>query len=231
VVTIDADTPAVVDATSAMVNLGYKKSDAKQAVEQALSTDATLGNNLDGLLRAALANPSADETTEGDIPAVTHNIAPVLTRREIPALAAGQDKYAAQAALYHGAIAAAHAAANAIEEKDIEARFFPVLIFLTDRQSVTFGRYLETQGIRKGGPYGTSWRGRTCFKVPGGEPYRTYEEAWAYVQAFALALPDLDICYGVNMVCMDGGDYGTGKPAKRSQCITQCNAPEPSHGG
>jgi len=49
---------AVVDATSAMVNLGYKRADAKQAVEQALSTNGTLGNNLDGLLRAALVRPS-----------------------------------------------------------------------------------------------------------------------------------------------------------------------------
>jgi hypothetical protein len=46
-----------------MVNLGYKRADAKQAVEQALTADATLANNLSGLIRAALAKPSPVKAT------------------------------------------------------------------------------------------------------------------------------------------------------------------------
>lgn len=157
-----------------------------------------------------------------------HAITPGLTRREIPAPPVEQDKHG-HAALYHRAQAAAIAAANAIEQEQVEARFYPVLIFLTNRKSVTFGRFLQSQGIKKGGPYGEKWRGRTCFNLPGGEPYRTYEEAWAYIEAFAKALPDLDICYGVDMLCMDESQYG-GIQARKTR-ITECNSPEPSHGG
>ena len=55
---VTQDNGVLVDATSAMVNQGYKRANAKQSVEQAISADATLGNNYDGLLRAALARPS-----------------------------------------------------------------------------------------------------------------------------------------------------------------------------
>lgn len=97
-VTIDSGNAVVVDATSAMVNLGYKRSDAKQAVEQALTADATLANDLSGLTRAALAKPSYvkaapvpvepapvdDDSLEYDIPAVSHTVIPALTRRVSP---------------------------------------------------------------------------------------------------------------------------------------------------
>lgn len=167
-----------------------------------------------------------------------HTITPTLTRREIPTPpVVEQDKHG-HAALYHAARVAAVTAANAIEQELVEARFYPVLIFLTDRKIVTFGRFLKTQGIENRGPHGEKWRGRTCFNLPGGEPYRTYEEAWAYVQAFAKALPNFDICYGVEIVSMDdGGDvkddegnYAMGM-RKRITRITLCNSPEPSHGG
>jgi hypothetical protein len=156
----------------------------------------------------------------------TNSITPTLTPREIPSLASPHSEHAA---VYHAARAAAISAANAVEVTNIEARFYPVLIFLTDRKSVTFGRYLKSQGIKKGGPHGEKWRGKTCFNLPGGEPYRTYEEAWAYARAFSTALPGLDICYGVDMVCM-GEDY-YGRQETQTRRITQCNAPEPSHGG
>jgi hypothetical protein len=62
-----ADEAIVVDALSALANLGYKRAEAKQAVEHALSADATLGNNFDGLLRAALARPSKVTPEEKDL--------------------------------------------------------------------------------------------------------------------------------------------------------------------
>jgi len=94
-VTIDVGNAVVVDATSALANLGYKRVDAKQAVDHALTADPTLGNDLSGLIRAALAKPSYvkaapvpvepptvdDDSLEYDIPAVTHTVIPALTRR------------------------------------------------------------------------------------------------------------------------------------------------------
>jgi hypothetical protein len=71
------------DATSAMVNQGYKRADAKQAVEQAISADATLGNNFDGLLRAALARPSeagsGDPASPDTEPKTTTHSTPTIT--------------------------------------------------------------------------------------------------------------------------------------------------------
>lgn len=174
---------------------------------------------------AAACDPGDEGPTE-PVTAARRTIAPALTRREVPEPATTGDKHAA---MYHAAFAAAVAAANAVQEETIKPRFYPVLIFLTDRTSVTFGRYLETQGIRKGGPHGEKWRGRTCFKLPGGKPYRTYEEAWAYVEAFAKALPDLDICYGVDFTC--AGETQGGRPYERRVVIDRRNEPEPSHGG
>jgi len=78
-----ADDATVVDALSALANLGYKRADAKQAVEQALSADATLGNNFDGLLRAALARPSKagsrDPASPDTEPKTTTHSTPTIT--------------------------------------------------------------------------------------------------------------------------------------------------------
>jgi hypothetical protein len=50
------DRDAVVDdVASALANLGYRKTDAKQAVDQALAADGTLANRFDDLLRRTLA--------------------------------------------------------------------------------------------------------------------------------------------------------------------------------
>lgn len=54
-VATDADDAIAGDATSALVNLGYKHAGAKQAIGQALAADQGLATNLDGLLRAAMA--------------------------------------------------------------------------------------------------------------------------------------------------------------------------------
>ena len=52
-VVVNPDNAVTGDATSALVNLGYRRSDAKQAIEQALTADTTLANDLDGLIRQA----------------------------------------------------------------------------------------------------------------------------------------------------------------------------------
>lgn len=78
----------VVDALSALANLGYKRADAKQAVEQALKADPSLANDLSGLIRAALSKPSTvvvpsvdDSPVDAVSPALTHTVVPALTRR------------------------------------------------------------------------------------------------------------------------------------------------------
>lgn len=150
-------------------------------------------------------------------------------RLEVPPPPTVQDKHG-HAALYNAAQVAAVTAANAVTDADIKSRFYPVLMFLTDRSSVTFGRYLKSIGINNHGPHGEKWRGRTCFYLPTPEPFHTYEEALAYVEAFAKALPNLDICYGVDVLCMDDdGGYGGWRERKRQ--ITRRNEPASIGGG
>jgi hypothetical protein len=51
-----ADNTVANDVASALANLGYRRTDAKQAIVQALTSDSSLGNKFDGLLRRALAS-------------------------------------------------------------------------------------------------------------------------------------------------------------------------------
>ena len=88
---VTADDATVVDALSALANLGYKSADAKQAVDHALTADPALANDLSGLIRAALAKPSTvkatsvdDDPVEAALPALTHTVTPALTRRVSP---------------------------------------------------------------------------------------------------------------------------------------------------
>lgn len=62
----DPDDAVTGDATSALVNLGFSRTDAKQAIEQVLRADAKLVNDFDGLLRNALGGLSEVKPTSGN---------------------------------------------------------------------------------------------------------------------------------------------------------------------
>jgi hypothetical protein len=62
----DPDDTVTGDAISALVNLGFRRADAKQAIEQALTADAKLVNDLDGLLCNALGGLSKVKPTSGN---------------------------------------------------------------------------------------------------------------------------------------------------------------------
>jgi hypothetical protein len=206
------------------------------------------------------------ETTEQDEgtihgPVVTHSITPALTpltvapapivneplgiltgdpaQREKLVELARAERQDANEILLNAAYAAAITAANAVNETDINARFHPVLVFYTNRQTIKFGRMLKAKGVES-----YSHRGRTCYglssmgylcvgaherKDISTPAYRTYEEAWAYAKGFAEALPNLDIAYGVTFkgderIWEDGtnGCYAT---------LIMRNEPAQTHGG
>lgn len=92
---VTPDDTVVVDTLSALSNLGYKRAEAKQAVDHALTADPALANDLSGLIRAALGKPSAVKVTSSDgdsidapISALTHAATPVVTRRVSPSTSA-----------------------------------------------------------------------------------------------------------------------------------------------
>lgn len=62
----DPDDAVRGDATSALVNLGFSRTVAKQAIEQALRADAKLVDDFDGLLRNALGDLSEVKPTSGN---------------------------------------------------------------------------------------------------------------------------------------------------------------------
>lgn len=140
--------------------------------------------------------------TEDDATVVSHSITPRLNRREAPTQTATKPLHVSDkdAVLYGVAQAAAVNAANAVEEETIEARFYPFIRFWKLRKYKTFLSFLEKQGIKK------DEKVLQYSKLPCGEPYRTYEEALAYVEAFAKALPDLG-SYHYGVVFM--GEEGT----------------------
>lgn len=110
--------------------------------------------------------------------------------------------------LLSAAYTAAIDAANAVKPTDIQARYYPALMFYTSRTTLKFGRMLKEKGLES-----YSWRGKRCFDLASikfpwssqscGNPamntpiFRTYEQAWAYAKGFAHALPDLDIGHAV----------------------------------
>jgi hypothetical protein len=74
-------------------------------------------------------------------------------------------------ALLMAADAAAIDAANAVTEADIEPRYHPVLMFYTNRQTVTFGKMLKEKGVES-----YSHRGKTCFDIS----TRSYSDGRTY---------------------------------------------------
>jgi len=95
------DDVVVGDATSALVNLGFRRSDAKQAIGQALTADPTLANDLDGLLRSALGGQSQIKPATG-----YGNADPGPAEREAASAAAGKSQVAPIIAEYEQTVAA-----------------------------------------------------------------------------------------------------------------------------
>jgi len=88
----DPDDTATGDATSALVNLGFSRADAKQAIEQALTADAKLVNDLDGLLCNALGCLSKVKPISGNNEAtaiIADNAQGVTTANPIESESAG----------------------------------------------------------------------------------------------------------------------------------------------
>ncbi len=86
----DPDNAVKGDATSALINLGYKRADAKQAITHALNADQSLASNLNGLIRFALskgrvapASAPAEETISPKTPPNISNATNVANEKEI----------------------------------------------------------------------------------------------------------------------------------------------------
>jgi len=153
---------------------------------------------LAGEIRAAIEGGDFDpppQTDDGDTETIRHAIAPALIRLTTHTPDDGSNN----TIIVQAAMRAANVAATDVTEADIRARMYPVLSigsrFGGLKETKEFGR-MHNMEVQEGNG-GVSGSLTTYARLTS-SPFFTFEQAWAYAEAFCRALPEgIDYEFGV----------------------------------